>query len=112
MINKIESKFKTNPIPTAPEHKERSASNSEHKGPILPYEKRCLNFLISEYLLTQNCKLSAITLSEESGDQDLEDWEDVGLNCPRPPSLLEIYRASDHHQVTKNSFSIEEVFNL
>ncbi|KAL5259044.1 hypothetical protein ACHWQZ_G009497 [Mnemiopsis leidyi] len=83
----------------APEHKVRSATNSEHKGQILPYEKRCLNFLISEYLLTQNCKLTAITLSEESGDQDLEDWEDVGLNCPRPPSLLEIYRASDHHQI-------------
>ncbi|XP_063680881.1 RAB11-binding protein RELCH-like isoform X3 [Bolinopsis microptera] len=83
----------------APEHKERNSSNSEHKGPILPYERRCLNFLISEHLLTQNCKLTAITLSEESGDQDLEDWEDVGLNCPRPPSLLGIYRTSDHHQI-------------
>lgn len=85
-------------ISAAPEHKERG--NAEKEGNILPYEGRCLNFLISEYLLTHNYKLTAITLSEENGDQDLEDWEDVGLNCPRPPSLLGVYRASNHHQVS------------
>ena len=90
-----------NALLSAPEHKVRSTSQTQQQGPIVPYEKKCLNFLISEYLNANDYKLTAITFSDETADQDFDDWEDVGLNCPRPPSLLGIYRTSDHHQVSK-----------
>ena len=57
------------------------------------HEKRAVNFLVNEYLLQANCKLAAITLADENEDnQDLDDWDDVSLNVPRPPPLLAIYR--------------------
>ena len=37
--------------------------------PIKPHEKRALNYLVHEYLNETNSKLTAITLSEENGDQ-------------------------------------------
>uniref|UniRef100_A0A674AXA9 RAB11 binding and LisH domain, coiled-coil and HEAT repeat containing n=1 Tax=Salmo trutta TaxID=8032 RepID=A0A674AXA9_SALTR len=60
--------------------------------PIRPLEKRALNFLVNEYLLKNEYKLSAITFSDENDDQDFELWDDVGLNIPKPPDLLQIYR--------------------
>jgi hypothetical protein len=46
-------------------------------------------------LAHSNCKLASITLADENdGNQDLDDWDDVCLNVPRPPSLVQIYR--DH----------------
>lgn len=37
--------------------------------PIRPLEKRALNFLVNEYLLKNEYKLSAITFSDENDDQ-------------------------------------------
>lgn len=37
-------------------------------------------------------KLTSITFSDENEDQDFEDWLDVGLNIPKPPGLVQIYR--------------------
>ncbi|XP_033223376.1 RAB11-binding protein RELCH homolog isoform X2 [Belonocnema kinseyi] len=59
---------------------------------IKPHEQRALNYLVNEYLLARSCKLTSITFSDENDDQDFEDWQDVGLNIPKPPELLQIYR--------------------
>ena len=60
--------------------------------PIKLHEKRALNFLAHEYFMQQGDKLTAITLTEENGDQDFDDWDDVGLNIPQPPDLLYLFR--------------------
>ena len=31
--------------------------------------------------------------------QDFDDWDDVGLNTPKPPDLLHLYRDYGHHTV-------------
>lgn len=66
--------------------------NSVSELPIKPHEQRALNFLINEYLLARSYKLTSITFSDEGEDQDFEDWQDVGLNIPKPAELLQIYR--------------------
>ncbi|XP_029002545.1 RAB11-binding protein RELCH homolog isoform X2 [Betta splendens] len=67
-------------------------SSLEIQEPIRPLEKRALNFLVNEYLLKNEYKLSSITFSDENDDQDFELWDDVGLNIPKPPDLLQLYR--------------------
>ncbi|KAF3703486.1 LisH domain and HEAT repeat-containing protein KIAA1468 -like protein [Channa argus] len=67
-------------------------SSPEIQEPIRPLEKRALNFLVNEYLLKNENKLSSITFSDENDDQDFEVWDDVGLNIPKPPDLLQLYR--------------------
>ncbi|KAM6971673.1 RAB11-binding protein RELCH homolog isoform 2-T3 [Tautogolabrus adspersus] len=67
-------------------------SSPEIQEPRRPLEKRALNFLVNEYLLKNEYKLSAITFSDENDDQDFELWDDVGLNIPKPPDLLQLYR--------------------
>lgn len=62
-----------------------------HYG-IKPHEQRALNFLINEYLLLHGYKLSSITFADENESQDFDDWDDVGLNTPRPRELLLLYR--------------------
>ncbi|XP_044032277.1 RAB11-binding protein RELCH homolog isoform X3 [Siniperca chuatsi] len=68
-------------------------SSPEIQEPIRPLEKRALNFLVNEYLFKSDYKLSAITFSDENDDQDFELWDDVGLNIPKPPDLLQLYRS-------------------
>ncbi|KAB0365940.1 hypothetical protein FD754_010096, partial [Muntiacus muntjak] len=75
-------------------------SSPEIQEPVKPLEKRALNFLISELLLKNNCKLTSITFSDENDDQDFELWDDVGLNIPKPPDSLQPYRYFGNHQVT------------
>ncbi|XP_077592008.1 RAB11-binding protein RELCH homolog isoform X6 [Stigmatopora nigra] len=67
-------------------------SGPEIQEPIRPLEKRALNFLVNEYLLKNEYKLTSITFSDENDDQDFELWDDVGLNIPKPPDLLQLYR--------------------
>lgn len=69
-----------------------SEKNNATELPIKPHEQRALNFLINEYLLARSYKLTSITFSDECEDQDFEDWQDVGLNIPKPVELLQIYR--------------------
>ncbi|XP_030408106.1 RAB11-binding protein RELCH isoform X4 [Gopherus evgoodei] len=75
-------------------------SSPEIQEPIKPLEKRALNFLVNEFLLKNSYKLTSITFSDESDDQDFELWDDVGLNIPKPPDLLQLYRDFGNHQVT------------
>ncbi|XP_013925446.1 PREDICTED: lisH domain and HEAT repeat-containing protein KIAA1468 homolog [Thamnophis sirtalis] len=74
-------------------------SSPEIQEPIKPLEKRALNFLVNEFLLKNGCKLTSITFSDENDDQDFELWDDVGLNIPKPPDLLQLYRDFGNHQV-------------
>lgn len=69
-----------------------SEKNPTAELPIKPHEQRALNFLINEYLLARSYKLTSITFSDECEEQDFEDWQDVGLNIPKPTELLQIYR--------------------
>ncbi|KAL0118085.1 hypothetical protein PUN28_009038 [Cardiocondyla obscurior] len=69
-----------------------SAKNLAAELPIKPHEQKALNFLINEYLLARLYKLTSITFSDECENQDFEDWQDVGLNIPKPTELLQIYR--------------------
>nr|KAF6330853.1 RAB11 binding and LisH domain, coiled-coil and HEAT repeat containing [Myotis myotis] len=75
-------------------------SSPEIQDPIKPLEKRALNFLVNEFLLKNNYKLTSITFSDENDDQDFELWDDVGLNIPKPPDLLQLYRDFGNHQVS------------
>ncbi|XP_012581378.1 PREDICTED: lisH domain and HEAT repeat-containing protein KIAA1468 homolog isoform X2 [Condylura cristata] len=77
-------------------------SSPEIQEPIKPLEKRALNFLVNEFLLKNNYKLTSITFSDENDDQDFELWDDVGLNIPKPPDLLQLYRdVGNHHGTAK-----------
>ena len=60
--------------------------------PIRQYEARALNFLVNEYLLMQSYRMTSVTFAEENENQDFEDWDDVGLNMPKPPDLIHLYR--------------------
>ncbi|OXU27774.1 hypothetical protein TSAR_009523 [Trichomalopsis sarcophagae] len=71
---------------------DKNSEKSLFEHPIKPHEQRALNFLVNEYLLANSYKLTSITFSDENEDQDFEDWQDVGLNIPKPPELLQIYR--------------------
>ncbi|KAK3924172.1 RAB11-binding protein RELCH [Frankliniella fusca] len=71
-----------------------SAIKSFGFEPVKPHEQRALNFLINEYLLLHGYKLTSITFADENEKQDFEDWDDVGLNIPKPAELLQLYR--DH----------------
>ncbi|CAN7941425.1 unnamed protein product [Ixodes hexagonus] len=76
-------------------------NGSEHttvsEDPLRPHERRAVNFLVNEYLLKQDYKLTSITFSDENEDQDFEDWDDVGLNIPKPPDFLQLYRNYNKH---------------
>uniref|UniRef100_A0A4W3JBE7 RAB11 binding and LisH domain, coiled-coil and HEAT repeat containing n=1 Tax=Callorhinchus milii TaxID=7868 RepID=A0A4W3JBE7_CALMI len=78
----------------------------EIQEPIKPLEKRALNFLVNEYLLKINYKLTSITFSDENDDQDFELWDDVGLNIPKPPDLLQLYRECGSH-ITLNKRMVD-----
>lgn len=83
---------------------EGTSSTKFVKGePIKPHESRALNFLINEYLLTNGYKLTAITFADENEDQDFEDWDDVGLNMPKPSELLHLYRVGIRQTETSTS---------
>jgi len=66
--------------------------------PAQVYERRALNFLVHEYLLHQDYKLTSVTFSEENANQDFDDWDDVGINVSRPPDLLRMYREFGHYR--------------
>jgi hypothetical protein len=77
-----------------------------------PFERRALNYLINEYLLINNYKVTSVTFGEENDTSDLEDWDNVGLNCARPPDLSQLYRwychqlSIDNEKPTKEDFSM------
>jgi hypothetical protein len=68
-------------------------NNNTISGQMMPpHEKNAINFLINEYLLEQNYKMTSVTFSEENESQDLEDWDVIGLNRSKPPNLWQIYK--------------------
>ncbi|XP_045536105.1 RAB11-binding protein RELCH homolog [Papilio machaon] len=78
------------------------------KRSLKPHEKRALNFLINEYLLLQNYKLTSITFSDENPDQEFEDWDDVGLNMPRPAGLISLFRGNKSSLSTSTNDAITQ----
>ncbi|OWA51466.1 LisH domain and HEAT repeat-containing protein KIAA1468 [Hypsibius exemplaris] len=64
----------------------------EPTTPAQPLEKRALDFLVNEYLLLNEYKLTSITFTDECQDLDFDDWDDVGLNIAKPPGLIALYR--------------------
>ena len=74
------------------EEAEKIARDLEAVEEMKVHEKRTLNFLIKNFLVTAGYKLTAITFSDEVTGQDLDSWSAVGLNCSAPPSLLSFYR--------------------
>jgi hypothetical protein len=56
-------------------------------------ESKAVNYLVNQYLVEAGHRLTAITFADEVANQDLDDWEEVGLNVPNPPSLAAIFRA-------------------
>ncbi|KAJ8042040.1 hypothetical protein HOLleu_13006 [Holothuria leucospilota] len=75
-------------------------ANLEPEEGIKPLEKRALNFLVNEYLLNNDYRLTSITFADENEDQDFDDWDDVGLNVPRPPDLFHLYRDYGKHVIS------------
>ncbi|XP_039755630.1 RAB11-binding protein RELCH-like isoform X2 [Pararge aegeria] len=73
---------------------DKNSKSNFNQRSLKPHEKRALNFLINEYLLLQNYKLTSITFSDENPDQEFEDWDDVGLNMPRPDNLISLFWGS------------------
>ncbi|XP_026762762.3 RAB11-binding protein RELCH-like isoform X2 [Galleria mellonella] len=70
---------------------DKSSKDKFNQRSLKPHEKRALNFLVNEYLLLQDYKLTSITFSDENPDQEFEDWDDVGLNMPRPAGLVSLF---------------------
>ncbi|RVE47884.1 hypothetical protein evm_007515 [Chilo suppressalis] len=70
---------------------DKVSKDSYNQRSLKPHEKKALNFLINEYLLLQGYKLTSITFSDENPDQEFEDWDDVGLNMPRPAGLVSLF---------------------
>ncbi len=66
---------------------------------IRGHEQRALNFLVNEYLLSHSYRLTAITFSDENSAEDFEDWESIGLDTDKPPSLL-------RYDLEKNSMEV------
>lgn len=59
---------------------------------LMPHDKHAINFLINEYLLDNEYKMTSITFAEENESQDLEDWDVVGVNRAKPPNLIQLYK--------------------
>ncbi|XP_039261112.2 RAB11-binding protein RELCH homolog [Styela clava] len=68
-----------------------------------PLFKRALNYLVNEYLLQNDYKLTSITLADENEDQDFEDWDDVGLNMAKPPNLSKLFQEYSSHRMPRNN---------
>ncbi|XP_025114881.1 lisH domain and HEAT repeat-containing protein KIAA1468-like isoform X4 [Pomacea canaliculata] len=80
-----------------PNRQKKEDLGNKQDDNIRPLEKKALNFLINEYLLSNNYKLTSVTFAEENEDQDFEDWDDVGLNMPKPPGVVQLFRDYGTH---------------
>ena len=70
----------------------KTDDNKQTNLALMPHDKNAINFLVNEYLLEQNFKMTSVTFSEENESQDLEDWDVVGLNRCKPPSICQLYK--------------------
>ena len=69
-------------------------------------EKRIINYLVNEYFLRHNYKLTSITFNEENLNQDFEDWDDNHFS-DKPPSLLNIYRSFFNKKVKTSEVAVQ-----
>ncbi|XP_038050849.1 RAB11-binding protein RELCH-like [Patiria miniata] len=83
----------------SPIHTTKTAEGVIAEDTMKPLERRALNFLINEFLLQRDYKLTSITFCDENEEQDFDDWDDVGLNRSRPPDLLHLYRDYSRHVI-------------
>lgn len=51
------------------ESKKEITGGDSKEEPLRAYEKRAINYLINEYLLQNNYKLTSVTFSEENENQ-------------------------------------------
>ncbi|CAH8288190.1 unnamed protein product, partial [Heterobilharzia americana] len=75
----------------------------------LPHELRAISFLINEYFLEQNYRLTAIQFAEEveeHGLPSLESWHEVAINLRKPPSLLSLLRSYWYPSVAQSSSQV------
>jgi hypothetical protein len=79
----------------------------EKSNQMAPHDKNAINFLINEYLLEYNYKMTSITFSEENETLDLEDWDVIGLNRSKPPNLYQLYKLYLNKKLTSKK-SIDE----
>ncbi|XP_048487437.1 RAB11-binding protein RELCH homolog [Plutella xylostella] len=86
---------------------DNNPKDKSNQRALKPHEKRALNFLINEYLLLQDYKLTSITFSDENPDQDFEDWDDVGLILPRPSGLVSLFWGTSNMNVPMSDASTE-----
>ncbi|XP_071495307.1 RAB11-binding protein RELCH homolog [Diadema antillarum] len=85
----------------SPVHSNKDPEGNAVEEATRPLERRAVNFLVNEYLMNNNYKLTSITFADENEDQDFDDWDDVGLNTPRPPDLLHLYRDYSRHVIVR-----------
>jgi len=68
--------------PTATEESAAGLTTPTLCEPAQPYERRAINFLVHEYLLQEDYKLTSVTFSEENASQDFEvGWLATGNKC-------------------------------
>jgi hypothetical protein len=79
---------------------------------VRPFERRALNYLVNEYLLTNNYKLTSVTFEEENDTSDLENWDSVGLNCARPPDINQLYRWYCYQLCLEDEKPIKQNFSM
>ncbi|GFO28822.1 lish domain and heat repeat-containing protein kiaa1468 [Plakobranchus ocellatus] len=82
---------------STPENPSKAGLGGEDSEGITPLERKALNFLVNEYLLQADYKVTSVTFAEENEDQDFEDWDDVGLNIGRPPGLTHLFKDYSSH---------------
>ncbi|XP_066919472.1 RAB11-binding protein RELCH homolog [Clytia hemisphaerica] len=92
--------------------KDTQSLTSQSEETANQYDIRTMNFLVNSYLLKREYKFTSITFSDEIGDQDLDDWEDVGLNAAQPPDLLTLYRDYSRHVVDPMKMRNQEIDDL
>jgi predicted RNase H-like nuclease (RuvC/YqgF family) len=78
---------------------------------LLPHDKNSINFLINEYLLQQNYKMTSVTFSEENESLNLEDWDEIGLNKAKPPSIINLFKSTTSKIVTKDQLLSKRDFS-
>jgi len=90
------------PTTTAPELSSEIV-NDEPK----PFETRFVNYLIEKYLVKQDFKMTAMTFASEVLDQDLDSFEDVGVDTSDPPDLIAFYRYFYNAGPNKKLYELE-----
>lgn len=73
---------------------------SSSSAAMTAQEGRALHFIVKRHLMAQRLNMTAITLAEELGAQDADEWAEVGIGgLAEAPDLLQIYRHFVHQAV-------------